>query len=160
MMVSFNREPRLLKSQRIADKILKEVLHLISSIILIFICMGGCYFMLLIMARRPPEVDSQVDAPILFGSNNREIRKRDKFIIIGPLNFIQNVMQTRSTESTVRWWNMRTCKGSWTLVWLLMKTQQALLGNLASTDIFYRRPNASNDWFLSRFLYVHELFNW
>ncbi|CBY22123.1 unnamed protein product [Oikopleura dioica] len=26
------------------------------------------------MARRPPEVDSQVDAPILFGSNNREIQ--------------------------------------------------------------------------------------
>ena len=72
IMVSFSREPRLLKSQRIMDKIKKEVLQSIASITLILICIGGCYVMLEIMAKRPPRVKTEIPVPILYGSNSRE----------------------------------------------------------------------------------------
>ncbi|CAG5106588.1 Oidioi.mRNA.OKI2018_I69.chr1.g2909.t1.cds [Oikopleura dioica] len=67
-MVNFSflgsRNAQLLKSQRIADQICKEIVGFIGSIFLILMSMSGCYLMLRMVARRASESTTNVNFPV------------------------------------------------------------------------------------------------
>ena len=89
-MVSFSRfrvrfrQPRELRSEEILDEIIQEAIHFVATIILILTCMAGCYVMVRIIATSEPVeiLEDPVEVPILFGSNNREICKKDRLICL------------------------------------------------------------------------------
>lgn len=76
-MVNFSflgsRNAQLLKSQRIADQICKEIIGFIGSVILILTSMSGCYLMLRMVARRATESTTRVFPVAMMHQTTRQM---------------------------------------------------------------------------------------